>query len=102
MCPAAAPLPYRDPDTTQDGDGSRTRRPRLLLDAARHGMAEYRRSRDLPRLLSERVVDRDCVAQLAEMEAAMEEARVAGDPHWSCLRHVEILIALLSERALRK
>lgn len=78
-----------------------TRRPRLLIDAARHGLADYRRQRDLPRLISPATAMADVPAALAALEDRMENARRAGDPTWSCLRHVEVLIALLAERAMR-
>lgn len=75
------------------------RRPRLLISAARHGLADYRRERDLPRLL--RGVGGDAVAALEDLEAAAEAQRRGGDPAWSCMRHVELMIALMAERALR-
>lgn len=78
-----------------------TRRPRLLVAAARHGMADYRRQRDLPRLIGTGVPPGAVIGRLAEVEDALEQARLAGDPAWSCLRHVEVLIALLAERAMR-
>lgn len=78
-----------------------TRRPRLLIAAARHGIAEYRSARDLPRLIGPGMAAGSVLSRLVEMEARLEEARQAGDPGWSCLRHVEVMIALLAERALR-
>lgn len=78
-----------------------SRRPRLLMDAARHGVADYRRGRDLPRLLgAEQTTGPSVMTHLAKLEADMETARINGDPRWSCLRHVELLIAVLAERAL--
>lgn len=76
------------------------RRPRLLLCAARHGMADYRRDRDLARLLPPDPGPRRVVAALAEAEAAQERARRAGTAGYSCLRHVDLLIALLAEMQL--
>lgn len=75
------------------------RRPRLLMAAARHGLAEYRRERDLPRLL--RGTQGDALEALEALEEATEALRRAGDPVWSCTRHVELLIAVLGERRLR-
>jgi hypothetical protein len=40
------------------------------------------------------------VAALAEAEAAQERARRAGTAGYSCLRHVDLLIALLAEMRL--
>ncbi|MBA4350260.1 MAG: hypothetical protein C0427_03315 [Rhodobacter sp.] len=70
------------------------------MSAARHGMVDYRRARDLLRLLGYCPNAAVAVADLAEMEAATEAARRAGSPSWSCTRHVEVLIALMAERAL--
>lgn len=79
-----------------------SRRPRLLIAAARHGMDDYRSNRDLPRLLGPAHRCEEVVMRLEAMEGSLEQARLAGDPAWSCLRHVEVMIALMSERALRK
>ncbi|TCO69046.1 DUF6477 family protein [Rhodovulum euryhalinum] len=75
------------------------RRPRLMVQAARFGLADYRRERDLARLLpgarttnTEAVVDR-----LIEAEARMDERRQGGDAGYSYARHIEILIALMAE-----
>jgi len=77
------------------------RRPRLLIAAARLGLADYRRARDLPRLLRGAEGSQDAVARLEELEADAEAARRAGSPLWNGARHVELLIALLAERRLR-
>jgi len=77
------------------------RRPRLLLDAARHGLADYRAARDLPRLIGPHVPGGAILPRLTALEAEMEALRLSGDPAWSCMRHVELLIALLAERAMR-
>ncbi len=102
MSAAAAPLPRPVPTFESPNEAPTQRRPRLLLDAARHGMADYRASRDLPRLIGAHVPSPSVLTRLTALEAELEAARVAGDPAWSCLRHVEVLIALLSERAVRK
>lgn len=96
----ATALPHAqiEPDSTEPGA---TRRPRLLLMAACHGMSDYRRHRDLPRLIAPDTPPVAVIDQLTGIENRLEEARRKGDPTWSCLRHVEVLIALLSERALR-
>ncbi|MCZ8152436.1 MAG: DUF6477 family protein [Rhodobacteraceae bacterium] len=77
-----------------------TRRPRLLIAAARHGMEDYRRTRDLPRLIGPGIAAAEVIDRLAALEERLEDSRRTGDPGWSCLRHVEVLIALLAERAL--
>lgn len=75
------------------------RRPRLLMTAARLGLPDYRRDRDLPRLL--RGMVGDTLAALETLEAEAERLRRDGDGRWSCTRHVELVIALLAERQLR-
>lgn len=76
------------------------RRPRLLMSAARHGLSDYRRDRDLPRLLRGR--GGSVLSLLETLEAEAEELRRRNDPNWSCTRHVELLIALLAERILHR
>jgi len=78
------------------------RRPTLLIRAARFGIAEYRRERDLKRLLR-----RDRVAsparnldQLMSEEARLEEDRRSGDAAYSVARHIEMLVALIAEARL--
>lgn len=78
------------------------RRPQLLIKAARCGMTEYNRNRDLKRLmrvLSIPSPDRALSALLAE-EERLEETRKAGDATYSITRHIEVLIAMLSEARL--
>lgn len=104
MCPIPA-LVRCDPAVISEGDrdaetGPALRRPRLLMSAARHGLGEYRRARDLLRLLGYCPSAAVAAMDLAEMEASAEAARRAGSPAWSCTRHVEVLIALLAERTL--
>ncbi len=104
MCPIPA-LAFSEmiaPQSPEPGaqDGAALRRPRLLMAAARHGLVEYRRARDLLRLLGYCPNAVVAVADLAAMEAEAEAARRAGSPSWSCTRHVEVLIALMAERAL--
>ena len=84
---------------------SKIRRPRLLIRAARIGVAAYARERDLRRLLHavrapapERALDR-----LVELESAFEASRLEGDAAYSVSRHVEVLSALMAEaRALTR
>lgn len=99
--PAAAALAVTRPAPALTKETLGTRRPRLLITAARHGMDDYRRQRDLPRLIGPGIPKADVTEVLAALEERMETARRANDPAWSCFRHVEVLIALLSERALR-
>jgi hypothetical protein len=94
---------------TTDRDLSRTemrscltglRRPQLLIRAARLGLSEYRRDRDLKRLLaSEPAPDRSIPALLTE-EEKLEATRQRGDAAYSVSRHIEVMIALMGEVSL--
>lgn len=75
------------------------RRPALLIRAARAGLVEYNRNRDLKRLMRlphppapERALD-----ALLNEEAMLEETRKAGDGRYSVARHIEVLIAMMAE-----
>ena len=73
------------------------RRPRLLIRAARFGLEDYRRERDLRRLLQESDnPDRILPALLAE-EARLEHIRKTGDLSYPVARHIEVLVALMAE-----
>lgn len=82
-------------------DLSSLRRPRLLMRAARFGLADYRRHRDLRRHLPDGW-DGPALPRLMDEEARHEEARVAGLVTYSPLRHVEVMIALLAEWQLMR
>lgn len=78
------------------------RRPRLLILAARFGLEDYNRDRDLRKIFK---VDRPptpalAVSRLMEEEAALEETRVAGAAGYSVARHIAVLIALIGETRL--
>jgi Family of unknown function (DUF6477) len=76
------------------------RRPRLLMRAARFGMAEYRRERDLRRFVSDPASPEATVSSLITAEARLEATRQSGDVAYSVARHIEVLIALLAEAQL--
>ena len=78
------------------------RRPRLLIRAARFGMTEYNRDRDLKRLLASDgpASPERAVPQLIAEEQKLEATRQAGEAGYSLTRHIEILVALLSELRL--
>ena len=78
------------------------RRPRLLIRAARLGMMDYSRSRDLKRILRvpELPLPSKAVRALLETEAAMEENRKSGGTTYSVMHHVEVMIALMAEARL--
>ncbi|MBC7154618.1 MAG: hypothetical protein H5U19_08410 [Rhodobacteraceae bacterium] len=78
------------------------RRPRLLIRAARHGLSDYRRDRDLKRLLHLGALpspDRALSVLLSE-EAEIEGNRQTGSACYNVARHIEVLIALMAEARL--
>lgn len=76
------------------------RRPRLLMRAARFGLEDYRRDRDLRRLIKGAGSPEDTVPSLLTVEEQLEATRRAGDASYSIARHIEVLIALLAEARL--
>jgi hypothetical protein len=79
------------------------RRPRLLMRAARFGLGDYRRERDLRRLLRSPEPPEHSLPQLMQVEERLEATRLAGDASYSVARHIDVLIALLAEaRLLRR
>lgn len=78
------------------------RRPALLLRAARLGMLDYQRDRDLKRLLRmEGAISPDkTLPRLIDEEQRLEAVRKAGDVSYSLNRHIEVLIAMMSELRL--
>jgi hypothetical protein len=75
------------------------RRPRLLVRAARHGLQDYRRDRDLNRLIGAQpgITAEGAVRCLMDTEETIEETRRAGNADYSIARHIEVLIALMAE-----
>jgi hypothetical protein len=73
------------------------RRPRLLMQAARLGLAAYRRNRDLRRLIGAELAPAVAVSKLISAEEQVEQTRVAGAAEYSPVRHVELLAALIAE-----
>jgi len=76
------------------------RRPRLMIRAARLGCTEYRRDRDLKRLLGATPTPDRALPALLDAEAVAEATRQTGDAAYSIARHVELLIALIAEARL--
>ena len=81
---------------------SSLRRPRLLIRAARFGLRDYNRDRDLRRLMRGEVAPgpNGLFATLLAEEARVEETRRSGDAAYGPARHVELLIALIAEACL--
>ncbi len=77
---------------------SELRRPKMLIRAARYGLSDYRRDRDLKRLLNgANPSPTQSVPRLLNEEKQMEATRTAGDAAYSFARHIEVLIALMAE-----
>ena len=73
------------------------RRPRLLIRAARCGVGDYRRDRDLRRLIDGTMSPDRALPRLMREEKQLEEIRLSGDAEYSVSRHIEVLIAMLGE-----
>lgn len=78
------------------------RRPRLLMQAARHGLQDYSRTRDLRRLTQslDTPTPVEALPALIAREAELEETRRTGDMSYSFVRHIDLLIAILAEARL--
>ena len=76
------------------------RRPRLLVRAARFGLADYRRDRDLRRLLPAMAAADRALPHLFRTEESIEATRRNGDASYSVARHIDVLIALMAEARL--
>jgi len=74
-------------------------RPRLLIRAARFGLSDFRRERDLRRILRDAAPPPGMatLARLLDLDEAMEHERTAGAATYRPARHVEVLIALMAE-----
>ncbi len=76
------------------------RRPRLLIRAARFGLGDYRRERDLKRLIDGPTAPDRTVPRLLDEEQRIEQIRRSGDASYSVGRHIDLLIALMAEARL--
>lgn len=73
------------------------RRPRLLIRAARFGIVDYRRERDLRRLVEAPLPPDRALPRLIDEEERLEHSRREGRADYSVARHIEVLIALMAE-----
>jgi hypothetical protein len=78
------------------------RRPRILIRAARCGVADYRRERDLNRILRQpkAAAPGQAIGSLLAEETRLEATRAAGEATYSLQRHVAVLTAILAEARL--
>lgn len=74
-------------------------RPRMLVGAARHALPDWRRDRDLRRVLRRHSLPASgrALAELLVIEHEMETKRRDRDAAWSAAAHVEILAAMMDE-----
>lgn len=81
---------------------SALRRPKILIRAARAGVVDYRRERDLKRLLrqSRSTAPQQAIGSLLAEETRLEDTRTAGEATYSIQRHVAVLTAILAEARL--
>jgi len=73
------------------------RRPRLLIRAARCGLGDYRRERDLRRLIDGIAPPERSLSRLVCEEERIEAIRRSGDASYPVARHIEVLIAMMGE-----
>jgi len=78
------------------------RRPKILIRAARAGVVDYRRERDLRRLLrlARSAGGPQAMGSLLAEESRLEMTRAAGEATYSIQRHVAVLTAILAEARL--
>ena len=73
------------------------KRPQMMIRAARLGLSDYRRERDLKRILHGQPSPDRSVPRLLSEEERMEHIRKSGDAGYSLGHHIEVLIALMAE-----
>jgi Family of unknown function (DUF6477) len=77
------------------------RRPKILIRAARAGVVDYRRERDLKRLLRQRgAAPTQAISSLLDEEGRLEAIRTSGEATYNPQRHVAVLTAILAEARL--
>ena len=75
------------------------RRPKILIRAAHAGVSDYRRDRDLKRLLrnARPQAAQQTIAPLLAEEGRLEATRTASDKTYNMQRHVAVLTAIIAE-----
>lgn len=81
---------------------SQLKRPKLLVRAARFGQDDYRRDRDLRRLLKIDRLPRPGAALMAlsEIEADMNDRRIKKAATYVLATHIDALTAIMAEARL--
>lgn len=73
------------------------RRPRLLMQAARHALQATRGPRNLRRLVGTDGNIAIVISRLISEEEKLERTRLSGEADYSVARHIELLAALIGE-----
>ncbi|MBU2993326.1 DUF6477 family protein [Octadecabacter sp. 1_MG-2023] len=83
---------------------SRLNRPTLLVNTARHGLEDYNRVAHLRRLLKCDTIPgpSQAIVRLMEIEGIANEHRLDDRAEYSIARHVELIVALMSEARILK
>lgn len=78
------------------------RRPRLLVEAARAGLPNYRRKRDLRRILRGEEIPQPggALRRLLAEEDRLDQSRREAETDYDVERHVLLLIAIMAESIL--
>lgn len=78
---------------------AKLRRPALMVRAARAGLVDYNRRRDLGRVMRTSTLPSpdQAVSSLLAEEERLEETRRRGDAAYSFARHIDVLIAMMAE-----
>ena len=78
------------------------RRPKILIRAARAGVVDYRRDRDLKHILRQpcSAGTAQAVMSLLAEETRLEADRALGDGTYNLQRHVAVLTAIIAEARL--
>ena len=83
---------------------SRLKRPTLLVRTARHGLQDYNRIVHLRRLLKTEALPEPshAIVRLMELEAVIDQLRVANRAEYSVARHIEMIVAMMCEAQILK
>lgn len=78
------------------------KRPKILVRAARLGLEEYNRDRELRRITktTRNACPQAVFDRLLAHENYLEDARCNGDASYSIQRHIQVLTAVLAEAKL--
>lgn len=81
---------------------TKLKRPRLLVQTARHGLDAYSRETQLPRILHCAAPPRtgQAILLLLELEREMNDRRVVERGDYSISEHVALLVAIMAEARL--